>query len=54
MDKPIPFWIILVTIVILVSISFLVYFWLKSLIIKDENDNIKRSFTIKQGRIKRN
>jgi len=54
MDKPVSFWFILVTIVVLISISVGIYLWLKSLIIKDENDNIERSFTIKQGRVKRN
>ena len=31
MDKPIPFWFILLTVVILVGGSFLIYLWLKNL-----------------------
>ncbi len=48
MDKPVPLWVIVLTIVILVSVSFGIYFWLKSLIVKDNDDNTKRSFEIKQ------
>ena len=53
MDKPIPFEVVLTTIIILITISFLIYLWLKSLVVKDSDDNIKRSFDIKQGRVKR-
>jgi len=52
-DKPIPFEVVLTTIIILITISFLIYLWLKSLVVKDSDDNIKRSFDIKQGRVKR-
>jgi len=53
MDKPISFSVILITIFVLVGVSLLIYLWLKSLIIKDSDDNIKRSFDIKQRRVKR-
>ncbi len=43
MDKPVPFSFIVGSVIILVGVSFIIYFWLKSLIIKDDNDNIKRS-----------
>ncbi|NPA88173.1 glutamyl-tRNA amidotransferase [Caminibacter pacificus] len=41
MDKPVPFWFVLFTIIVLVGGSYLIYLWLKSLKIdiKDENDN---------------
>ena len=48
MDKPIPLWFVILTIFVLVAGSFVIYLWLKSLIIKDNDDNIKRSFDIKQ------
>ncbi|EDM23084.1 glutamyl-tRNA amidotransferase [Caminibacter mediatlanticus TB-2] len=31
MDKPIPFWFILLTVILLVGSSFLIYLWLKNL-----------------------
>jgi len=31
MDKPVPFWFIVFTIIVLVSGSFLIYLWLKNL-----------------------
>ncbi len=43
MDKPIPFSIILISAFILLIVSLIVYIWLKSLIIKDSDDNIERS-----------
>ncbi len=43
MDKPVPFSIIFISAFILLSVSLVVYVWLKSLIIKDNDDNIKRS-----------
>ena len=45
MDKPIPFWLIIFSIIILVGGSYLIYLWLKNIKIdiKDSNDNIKRS-----------
>jgi hypothetical protein len=39
MDKPIPFWLVIVTIIFLVGGSFLIYLWLKNIIIKDSDDN---------------
>jgi len=42
-DKPVPFWVILITIIVLITVSVGIYLWLKSLIIKDENDNIEKS-----------
>jgi len=39
MDKPIPFWLIVITIIILVGGSFIIYLWLKNIIIKDSDDN---------------
>jgi hypothetical protein len=48
MDKPVPGWLIVFTIIVLVSVSVVAYFWLKSLVgyaginenkKKDENDN---------------
>jgi hypothetical protein len=41
MDKPVPFWLIIITVIILVGGSFIIYLWLKSLKIdiKDKNDN---------------
>ena len=48
MDKPIPLWVVFLTIFVLVGGSFIIYLWLKSLIIKDSDDNIKKSFDIKQ------
>ena len=39
MDKPVPFWFILFTIVLLIGGSFLIYKWLENIKIKDENDN---------------
>ncbi len=43
MAKPIPFSIILISAFILLIVSLIVYIWLKSLIIKDSDDNIERS-----------
>ncbi len=43
MDKPISFSIILISAFILLIVSLIVYIWLKSLIIKDSDDNIERS-----------
>ena len=48
MDKPISIWFVFFTIFVLVGGSFVIYLWLKSLIIKDSDDNIKKSFDIKQ------
>ena len=48
MDKPIPLWLVFFTVFVLIAGSFIIYLWLKSLIIKDSDDNIKRSFDIKQ------
>jgi len=48
MDKPISIWFVFFTIFVLVGGSFVIYLWLKSLIIKDSDDNIKRGFEIKQ------
>ena len=48
MDKPIPFWFVIFTVFVLVGGSLIIYLWLKSLIIKDSDDNIKRSIDIKQ------
>jgi hypothetical protein len=31
MDKPVPFWLIVLTILFLVGISFLIYKWLENL-----------------------
>jgi hypothetical protein len=39
MDKPVPFWFILFTIVLLIGSSFLIYKWFENIKIKDENDN---------------
>ncbi|MEO1923246.1 MAG: glutamyl-tRNA amidotransferase [Nautiliaceae bacterium] len=45
MDKPVPFWLIGITVLILVGGSYLIYLWLRNIKIdiKDSNDNIKRS-----------
>ncbi len=43
MDKPVSFETIIVTVIVLTLISLSLYLGLKSLIIKDDNDNIKRS-----------
>ncbi len=48
MDKPVPSWFIFFTIFVLVGGSYIIYLWLKSLIIKDSDDNSKRSIDIKQ------
>jgi len=48
MDKPIPLWFVIFTVFVLVGGSYIIYLWLKSLIIKDSDDNIKRSIDIKQ------
>ncbi len=48
MDKPVPFWFIIFSIIVLVAGSYIIYLWLKSLIIKDSDDNIERSIDIKQ------
>ena len=39
MDKPIPLWLIVLTIIVLVGGSFIIYLWLKNIIIKDSDDN---------------
>jgi uncharacterized membrane protein len=39
MDKPIPFWLVVLTIIVLVGGSFIIYLWLKNIIIKDSDDN---------------
>ncbi|WP_459978781.1 glutamyl-tRNA amidotransferase [Nautilia lithotrophica] len=31
MDKPVPFWFIILNIIIIVAISYIVYRWLKSI-----------------------
>ncbi|WP_456469736.1 glutamyl-tRNA amidotransferase [Caminibacter sp.] len=31
MDKPVPFWLIILTVLILVGGSYLIYLWLKSI-----------------------
>jgi len=31
MDKPIPFWLIILTVIVLVGGSFLIYLWLKNI-----------------------
>jgi hypothetical protein len=31
MDKPVPFWFIILNIVVIIIVSFLIYKWLKSL-----------------------
>jgi hypothetical protein len=43
MDKPVPSWLVLITVFILVGGSFIIYLWLKNLTLKDSDDNIKRS-----------
>ena len=47
MDKPIPLWFVIFTVFVLVGGSYIIYLWLKSLIIKDSDDNVKRSIEIK-------
>jgi len=39
MDKPIPFWLVVLTIIVVVGGSFIIYLWLKNIIIKDSDDN---------------
>jgi len=48
MDKPVSIWFVFCTIFVLIAGSFIIYLWLKSLIIKDSDDNIKKSFDIKK------
>jgi len=49
MDKPVPSWLIVLTIIILIAVSFGIYLWLKSINIentkKEDNEfnNIKKS-----------
>ncbi|WP_096259737.1 glutamyl-tRNA amidotransferase [Lebetimonas natsushimae] len=31
MDKPVPFWFVFLTIVILISVSYIIYKWLENL-----------------------
>jgi hypothetical protein len=31
MDKPVPFWLIVLTVIILVGMSFIIYKWLENL-----------------------